>query len=123
MIWLSRSTCATIKLHKNASEAVWPREIALSSHQSFQTRASRSRTRLGAEFPVNRELTGNFQKKLAAAREFARQNAAKSVSCRTIPYKMKQGINSRRTGNLLTRAGNLQRLAGKCPLGESQLSS
>jgi hypothetical protein len=29
---------------------------------------------------------------------------------------MKQGINSRRTGNLLTRAGNLQRLAGKCPL-------
>ena len=30
---------------------------------------------------------------------------------------MKQGINSRRTGNLLNRAGNLQRLAGNCPPG------
>jgi len=28
--------------------------------------------------------------------------------------KMKQGINSRRTGNLLSRAGNLLRLAGNC---------
>jgi hypothetical protein len=28
-----------------------------------------------------------------------------------------------RTGNLLSRAGNLQRLAGKCPPGKSQLSS
>jgi phosphatidylserine/phosphatidylglycerophosphate/cardiolipin synthase-like enzyme len=28
---------------------------------------------------------------------------------------MKQGINLRRTGNLLNRAGNLQRLAGNCP--------
>src|ERR1700730_10137395 len=37
---------------------------------------------------------------------------AQSVSCRTIPYKMKQAINSRRTGNLLSRAGNLLRLAG-----------
>jgi len=27
---------------------------------------------------------------------------------------MKQGINSRQTGNLLSRAGNLQRLAGNC---------
>jgi hypothetical protein len=40
----------------------------------------------------------------------------------TIHYKMKQGINSRRTGNLSSRAGNLssragnlQRLAGNCP--------
>ena len=32
-----------------------------------------------------------------------------------IPYKMKQGINSRRTGNLLSRAGNLLRLTGNCP--------
>ena len=31
---------------------------------------------------------------------------AKSVSCKTIPCKMKQGINSRRTGNLSSRAGN-----------------
>jgi hypothetical protein len=36
---------------------------------------------------------------------------------------MKQGINSRRTGNLLSRAGNLLRLAGNCPPGGSQLSS
>ena len=28
---------------------------------------------------------------------------------------MKQGINSRRTGNLLSRAGNLLRLTGNCP--------
>jgi hypothetical protein len=28
---------------------------------------------------------------------------------------MKQGINSRGTGNLLSRTGNLQRLAGNCP--------
>ena len=39
---------------------------------------------------------------------------AKSVSCKTIPCKMKQGINSRRTGNLSSRAGK-QRLAGNCP--------
>ena len=32
---------------------------------------------------------------------------------------MKQGINSRRTGNLLSRAGNLLRLTGNCPPGES----
>jgi hypothetical protein len=31
------------------------------------------------------------------------------------PYKMKQGIYSRQTGNLLSRAGNLQRLAKNCP--------
>jgi hypothetical protein len=52
---------------------------------------------------------------MAAARKIARRNAAKSVSCKTIPCKMKQGINSRRTGNLSSRAGNLQRLAGNCP--------
>ena len=53
-----------------------------------------------------------FYENRAAARKIARKNAAKSVSCKTIPYKMKQGINSRRTGNLSSRAGNLQRLAG-----------
>ena len=42
----------------------------------------------------------------AVRQKAARQNAAESVSCRIIPYKMKQGINSRRTGNLLSRAGN-----------------
>jgi hypothetical protein len=36
---------------------------------------------------------------------------------------MKRGINSHRTGNLLSQAGNLLRLAGNCPSGESQLSS
>jgi hypothetical protein len=50
---------------------------------------------------ANREIYGEFYKNRAAAREIARQNAAKSVSCRTIPYKMKQGIY----------AGNLLRLA------------
>ena len=40
---------------------------------------------------------------------------AKSVSCKTIPCKMKQGINSRRTGRFSNRAGNGQRLAGNCP--------
>jgi hypothetical protein len=34
---------------------------------------------------------------------------------------MKQGINSRRTGNLLSRAGNLLRLAGNCPPGAFQI--
>jgi hypothetical protein len=34
---------------------------------------------------------------------------------------MKQGINSRQTGNLLSRAGNLLRLAGNCPPGAFQI--
>jgi hypothetical protein len=62
-----------------------------------------------------RHYTGEFYENRAAARKIARRNAAKSVSCKTIPCKMKQGINSRRTGNLSSRAGNLQRLAGNCP--------
>jgi hypothetical protein len=62
----------------------------------------------GSEFPANRE----FYKNWAVWRNCTRQNAAESASCRTIPYKIKQGINSRRTGNLLSRAGNLQRLQG-----------
>src|ERR1017187_10542593 len=62
-----------------------------------------------------REIYREFYENRAVWQKLARKNAAKSVSCRTIPYKMKQGINSRRTGNLLSRAGNLQRLAGNCP--------
>jgi hypothetical protein len=61
------------------------------------------------------KFTGNFTKIGAVWQKIARENAAKSVSCRTIPYKMKQGINLHRTGNLLNRAGNLQRPAGNCP--------
>ena len=66
------------------------------------------------EFPANRENNREFYKNWAVWRNCTRQNAAESVSCKIIPYKMKQGINSRRTGNLLSRAGNLQRLAGNC---------
>jgi hypothetical protein len=61
------------------------------------------------------KLTENFTKIGPFGEKIASKNAAKSVSCRTIPYKMKQGINSRRAGNLLSRAGNLQRLAGNLP--------
>ena len=75
---------------------------------------SQRRTGLRVKFPANRENNREFYKNWAVWRNCARQNAAESVSCRTIPYKMKQGINSRRTGNLLSRAGNLQRLAGNC---------
>jgi hypothetical protein len=67
------------------------------------------------KFPANREIYREFYENRAVWQKIARENAAKSVSCRTIPYKMKQGINLRRTGNLLSRAGNLQRLAGKLP--------
>ena len=73
------------------------------------------RTHLRGKFPANREIYREFYENRAVWQKLARKNAAKSVSCRTIPYKMKQGINSRRTGNLLSRAGNLQRLAGNCP--------
>src|SRR5580704_1567804 len=66
-------------------------------------------------FPANRENNREFYENRAVWRNFARKNAAKSVSCRAIPYKMKQGINSRRTGNLLSRAGNFLRLTGNCP--------
>src|SRR5450759_1203167 len=69
----------------------------------------------GANSLLTGNLTGNFTKIGPFGETLPRQNAAESVSCRTIPYKMKQGINSRRTGNLLSRAGNLQRLAGNCP--------
>jgi hypothetical protein len=34
---------------------------------------------------------------------------------------MKQGMNSRQTGNLLSRAGNLLRLAGNSPPGAFQI--
>jgi len=76
-------------------------------------------TAIGLEFrfPANREIYREFYENRAVWQKIARKNAAKSVSCRTIPYKMKQGINSRRTGNLLSRAGNLQRLAVNCPPG------
>jgi hypothetical protein len=67
------------------------------------------------KFPANREIYREFYENRVVWRKIARKNAAKSVSCWTIPYKMKQGINSRRTGNLSSRAGNLQRLAGNCP--------
>src|ERR1019366_7352651 len=69
----------------------------------------------GANSLLTGNLTGNFTKIGPFGETLPRQNAAESVSCRTIPYKMKQGINSRQTGNLLSRAGNLQRLAGNCP--------
>jgi hypothetical protein len=58
-----------------------------------------------ARFPANREKSREFYENRAVWQKAARQNAAISVSCRTIPYKMKQGINSRRTGNLSRRAG------------------
>src|SRR6202048_5279634 len=45
-----------------------------------------------------------FYKNWAVWRNFTRQNTVGSVSCRTIPYKMKRS-NSRRIGNLLSRAG------------------
>ena len=67
------------------------------------------------QIPANREIYREFYENRVVWRKIARKNAAKSVSCWTIPYKMKQGINSRRTGNLSSRAGNLQRLAGNCP--------
>jgi hypothetical protein len=58
---------------------------------------------------------GIFTKIGPFGKKAAPQNAANSVSCRTIPYKMKQGINSRRTGNFLIRAGSLLHLAGNWP--------
>src|ERR1700720_1354523 len=73
------------------------------------------RTGLRVKFPANRENNREFYENRAVWRKIVRKNAAKSVSCRAIPYKMKQGINSRRTGNLLSRAGNLLRLTGNCP--------
>src|ERR1700686_2571552 len=63
------------------------------------------------KIPANRE----FYENRAVWRKIVRKNAAKSISCRAIPYKMKQGINSCRTGHLLSRAGNLLRLTGNCP--------
>src|ERR1700737_5608095 len=66
-------------------------------------------------FPTNRENNREFYENRAVWGKIIRKNAAKSVSCRAIPYKMKQGINSCRTGNLLSRAGNLLRLTGNCP--------
>jgi len=57
------------------------------------------------------------------AEGFNRRAVVENLRNYAIPYKMKQGINSRRTGNLLSRAGNLLRLAGNCPPGGSQLSS
>jgi hypothetical protein len=69
----------------------------------------------GRKFPANREINREFYENRAVWRKIACKNAAESVSCRTIPYKMKQGINSRRTRNLLRRAGNLLRFAGNCP--------
>jgi hypothetical protein len=68
-----------------------------------------------AKFHANREIYREFYEIRAVWQKIARENAAKSVSCRPIPSKIKQGINSRRTGNLLSRTGNLQRLAGKLP--------
>jgi hypothetical protein len=62
------------------------------------------------KFPANREIYREFYENWAVWQKIARENAAKSVSCKTIPYKMKQGINLRRTGNLFSRAGN-------CPPG------
>src|ERR1019366_4246997 len=49
-------------------------------------------TGLRGKFPANREFNREFYKNRAVWRNFTRQNAAESVSCRTIPYKMKQGI-------------------------------
>src|ERR1700730_15074313 len=72
---------------------------------------------LRGKFPAIREFNREFYENRAVWRKIVRKNAANSVSCRTIPYKMKQGINSRRTGNLSSRAGNLLRLAGNCPPG------
>jgi hypothetical protein len=80
---------------------------------------------IGAREPVSERnslltgnLTGNFTKIGPFGETLPVRYAAESVSCRTIPYKMKQGINSRRTGNLSSRAGNLLRLAGNRPPGE-----
>src|SRR3984893_5000849 len=78
-------------------------------------RDSQRRTSLRGRFPANRENNREFYENRAVWRKIVGKNAAKSVSCRAIPYKMKQGINSRRTGNLLSRAGNLLRLTGNCP--------
>jgi hypothetical protein len=93
-----------------------------SGHRKTQFYALLGKTHPRDSEPVsgrNSLLTGNLQGILRQSgpfwRKIACKNAAKSVSCRTIPYKMKQGINSRQTGNLLSRAGNLQRLAGSCP--------
>jgi hypothetical protein len=68
-------------------------------------------------------LTGNFTKigpfgETSPVRTQQNQLVAGEFS---IPYKMKQGINSRRTGNLLSRAGNLLRLAGNCLPGAFQI--
>src|SRR5580704_12697152 len=64
-------------------------------------------------FPANRENNREFYENRAVWRNFARKNAAKSVSCRAIPYKMKQGINSLRTGKI---TGNFTKIG---PFGET----
>jgi hypothetical protein len=51
------------------------------------------------KFPAIREKNREFYENRAVWQKAARQNVAKSVSCRTIPYNMKQGINSRRTAS------------------------
>src|ERR1700730_3154896 len=82
------------------SGSLLPRAITLSRAMRYSQRASSS---------VSGLLSDGMAVKIRPVwRNCTRQNAAESVSCNLIPYKMKQGINSRRTGNL-------QRLAGNCP--------
>jgi hypothetical protein len=98
---------------------VIPATIKIENTQRYRevlwlTRQSAANQSAG-RFPTNRENNREFYENRAVWRKIVRKNAAESVSCRAIPYKMKQGINSPRTGNLLSRAGNLLRLTGNCP--------
>jgi hypothetical protein len=63
------------------------------------------------------KFTGNSTKIGAVWQKIARKNAAKSVSCRTIPYKMKQGINSRRTGNFIKPSREFAASCRELPAG------
>jgi hypothetical protein len=113
--WLSplRGFEFTIPCFKTADDAAQKYEAISGGFVAHETVSGEPVC--GGRFPANRENNREFYKNWTVWRNFTRKSAAKSVSCRAIPYKMKQGINSRRTGNLLSRAGNLQRLAGNCP--------
>jgi hypothetical protein len=74
-------------------------EIMSAKSEVWLTRQSAANRSAPSNSLLTGKRTGNFTKNWAVWRKIARKTAAKSVSCRTIPYKMKQGINSRRTGN------------------------
>jgi hypothetical protein len=62
---------------------------------------------------ITGKFTGNCPKIWPFGEKLPARTQQNQLVAGQIPYKMKQGINSRRTGNLLSRAGNL----GNCRLG------